>query len=165
MQLLIDSGADLNAVRGNGHTALAAAVQQGHRACARWLIRSGASVNTARFDGYTPLHTAARKGDREMVQWLLGAGADHGLVAKVGRWASVIKSPTTWAQVWDKCGASVGPAIAQLKSNQRLRRAALCDAHACLPIRVGLTNRVQWTASTLSRSSLTRAPATVAHNH
>jgi ankyrin repeat protein len=100
MQLLIDSGADLNAVRGNGHTALAAAVQQGHRACARWLIRSGASVNTARFDGYTPLHTAARKGDREMVQWLLGAGADHGLVAKVGRWVG--------GQVWDKCGTSVG---------------------------------------------------------
>ena len=74
---LIRRGADVDAVRGDGMTALHFAAERGHAEVARALIDAGAAVDAGtRIGRYAPLHLAARGGHGAVVARLLEAGAD-----------------------------------------------------------------------------------------
>lgn len=77
-RLLIDAGADPNAVSGNAMRVepLHSAASGRHHEVCRVLLTAGADVNAIQRDGYTPLHAAAQLGDDEMVELFLSAGAD-----------------------------------------------------------------------------------------
>lgn len=75
-QLLRD-GADVNAARGDGMTALHRAAAAGDPDLIDVLLYAGAAVEAGtRIGRYTPLHVAAREGRAEAVARLLAAGAD-----------------------------------------------------------------------------------------
>ena len=77
VRTLVEEGADVNAARGDGLTALHLAAEGGHRAVAEALVAAGAAVDAGtRIGGYTSLHVAARAGHGAVVLSLLEAGAD-----------------------------------------------------------------------------------------
>ena len=77
VESLLERGADVNAARGDGLTALHLAAEGGHQAMAEALVAAGAAVDAGtRIGGYTPLHVAARAGHGAVVLRLLEAGAD-----------------------------------------------------------------------------------------
>ena len=77
VRALVGDGADVNAARGDGMTALHFAAERGHAAVARALIDAGAAVDAGtRIGRYAPLHLAARGGHGSVVALLLEAGAD-----------------------------------------------------------------------------------------
>lgn len=74
---LLDGGADVNAARGDGLTALHAAAERGHLDVAKLLISAGAELDAGtRIGRYTPLHLAGRGGHGRVVGALVEAGAD-----------------------------------------------------------------------------------------
>ena len=74
---LLREGADVNAARGDGLTALHLAAEGGHRAVADALVAAGAAVDAGtRIGRYTPLQVAAEGGHGAVVARLLEAGAD-----------------------------------------------------------------------------------------
>jgi ankyrin repeat protein len=77
-QLLIDSGADLQAVSRNSlhNTPLHAATAGGHTDIALLLIERGADVTVRDAGQHTPLHIAAESGLTDVVKALLAGGAD-----------------------------------------------------------------------------------------
>lgn len=76
---LLEDGADPNAARGDGMTALHWAGERGHVEVVRTLVAAGADVEAkTRIGSYTPLHVASRAGHTEVVRLLLEAGADAG---------------------------------------------------------------------------------------
>ena len=77
VRALVADGADVNAARGDGMTALHFAAERGHAAVARALLDAGAAVDAGtRIGRYAPLHLAARGGHGPVVALLLEAGAD-----------------------------------------------------------------------------------------
>ena len=84
---LVEAGADVNAARGDGMTALHWAALDGRTEMAVVLLEAGAVPDaTTRIGGYTPLHLAARAGHGALVRRLLGAGASAtaGTAAETG---------------------------------------------------------------------------------
>lgn len=76
VRTLLQEGADVNAARGDGLTALHLAAEGGHEAVADALVAAGAAVDAGtRIGRYTPLHVAARGGHDAIVARLLEAGA------------------------------------------------------------------------------------------
>src|SRR5689334_1363712 len=77
VRTLLKQGADANAARGDGMTALHYAAQRGDADLAAMLIYAGANVSSVtRIGAYTPLHLASQSGSLPVVQALLKAGAD-----------------------------------------------------------------------------------------
>jgi ankyrin repeat protein len=77
VETLLERGADVNAARGDGMTALHWAAEHGNADLADMLVRAGANLNAVtRIGAYTPLHVAARAGGSEVVRLLAEAGAD-----------------------------------------------------------------------------------------
>jgi len=76
VQLLISSGADVNAKDKTGYTPLFYAAQKGQKEVAELLIGAGANVNTKDQYGNTPLHYAAVSGHYDMCEVLVSNGAD-----------------------------------------------------------------------------------------
>ncbi len=77
VRALLQEGADVNAARGDGMTALHFAAERGHADVARALLEAGAAVDAGtRIGRYAPLHLAARGGHGPVVARLLEAGAD-----------------------------------------------------------------------------------------
>jgi ankyrin repeat protein len=76
--LLIDHGADVNAVARNPMrvTPLHSAAAGRHTAVAWLLIARGADVNATQEGGFTALHAAAQNGDIEFADFLLAHSAD-----------------------------------------------------------------------------------------
>ena len=72
---LLDAGADVNASRADGATALLWAAHWDDADLAGRLIRAGADVNAADDHGVTPLERAAENARLPMVERLLAAGA------------------------------------------------------------------------------------------
>jgi len=94
MQLLIDSGADVNAKDPIGWTPLHDAAACGNTAAAALLLAHGADVRAADMNGMSILYGAARNGHVDMVQMLLDAGAEAAQVlehAVLGRHTPVIE--------------------------------------------------------------------------
>jgi len=75
-RVLIDAGADVNAVGPQGKTPLHLAAASGRLAVVRALIDAGADVKAATEMDETPLHTAAARGHREIVELLIERKAD-----------------------------------------------------------------------------------------
>jgi ankyrin repeat protein len=76
VRALLREGADVNAPRGDGMSALHWAAERGHAEMAGVLVYAGANVAAVtRIGQYTPLHVAARSGSAGVVEVLLKAGA------------------------------------------------------------------------------------------
>lgn len=73
VRLLLDRGADPNAVDGTGSTALHAAVRGGHHTMVRDLLRYSANTSMVDAAGWLPLHYAAETGDEHCLGILLQA--------------------------------------------------------------------------------------------
>ncbi len=76
VRALLKEGADVNAARGDGMSALHWAAERGNGEMAGLLIYAGANVSAVtRIGQYTPLHVAARSASVAVVDQLLKAGA------------------------------------------------------------------------------------------
>ena len=85
VRALLASGADVNAARGDGMTALHWAAETGNAEIAEILVSAGAILEvTTRLGAYTPLHVAGRKGAAGVIRVLLDAGANPSTVAATG---------------------------------------------------------------------------------
>ena len=76
VRALLTQGADANAARGDGMTALHAAVHADRLDIAGALLDAGAKVATGDRYGVTPLYLACVNGNVDMIRRLLDAGAD-----------------------------------------------------------------------------------------
>lgn len=78
---LLAGGADVDAARGDGLTALHQAAERGHADIVDLLLAAGATVEPhTRIGRYTPLHLASRGGHARIVARLLEAGSDPNAV-------------------------------------------------------------------------------------
>ena len=85
VRTLLASGADVNAARGDGMTALHWAAETGNAEITGILASAGAILEvTTRLGAYTPLHVAGRKGAAGVIRVLLDAGANPSTVAATG---------------------------------------------------------------------------------
>ncbi|MCC7177114.1 MAG: ankyrin repeat domain-containing protein [Acidobacteria bacterium] len=76
IRTLLKEGADVNAARGDGMSALHWAAERNNAEAAGMLVYAGANVEAVtRIGQYTPLHVAARAGSAAVVDVLLKAGA------------------------------------------------------------------------------------------
>eukprot|EP00968_Pinguiococcus_pyrenoidosus_P010211 scaffold803_cov310-Pinguiococcus_pyrenoidosus.AAC.124 len=75
-RLLLDRGVDVNAIDGNGDTALCCAAREGCKATVELLLDRGAAMDQANHRGETPVIAAAEKGHAEIGRILLNHGAD-----------------------------------------------------------------------------------------
>jgi cytohesin len=76
LSMVLNMGADVNAVGSDGNRALDIACLKGDAASARILLEHGANPNLRNKTGSTPLHDAALSGNKEVVEMLLARGAD-----------------------------------------------------------------------------------------
>ena len=81
---LLEAGADVSAVGGDGSTALLWASHRDDLRTARRLLDAGAAVDAANDLGATPLWAASQNGGGRMVRVLLAAGADPDLALLSG---------------------------------------------------------------------------------
>lgn len=75
-QLLIDNGADVNAVDQDGISAIRMAVFNAHKELLQLLIANGANLNAVDQDGLTELDMAVYHGRKELAQLLIENGAE-----------------------------------------------------------------------------------------
>ena len=73
---MLDGGADIRAVDGDGSTLVCLAAEGGHTACVQALAARGADVNTADARGETPMFAAASGGHTACVRALAACGGD-----------------------------------------------------------------------------------------
>ena len=76
VEILISSGADLEAKDNSGETPLHSAAERNHLELAELLISSGAEVNVKRNDGSMPLHDAAANDSLAVAELLISSGAE-----------------------------------------------------------------------------------------
>ncbi|MDF1570029.1 MAG: ankyrin repeat domain-containing protein [Bacteroidales bacterium] len=74
--LLLERGADPDAVSAIGNTALMYAAEKGNMQIMKMLVAAGAEVNTTGFNGATPLFLAILNNDFQATKYLLEQGAD-----------------------------------------------------------------------------------------
>ena len=95
-QLLIDAGADVNAVSSLGRTPLiVAASASGNAGVVRLLLARGARVNDADTTGVTALVAASVSDSLEAAELLLARGADPKVQANVGQAATPLHGAAT----------------------------------------------------------------------
>jgi ankyrin repeat protein len=73
---LLGRGAEVNALDGNGYTALHGAAESGHAGIIQILIDNRANANIKGRDDWTPLHAAALNNKVDAIRTLRGNGAD-----------------------------------------------------------------------------------------
>ena len=83
-------GADVNARKENGWTALMIAAQKDHPEVIKALINSGADVNAREENGWTALMIAAQKDHPKVIKALIDGGADVNLKNNDGATAQMI---------------------------------------------------------------------------
>jgi ankyrin repeat protein len=76
LSMVLNMGADANAVGSDGNRALDIACLKGDAASARILLEHGANPNLRNKTGSTPLHDAALSGNKDVIEMLLARGAD-----------------------------------------------------------------------------------------
>ncbi|KAH7153752.1 ankyrin repeat-containing domain protein [Fusarium sp. MPI-SDFR-AT-0072] len=91
VELLLDRGANADAVDKEGRTPLSWAAAKGQEAVVRLLLDRGANADAVDKEGRTPLSWAAAKGQEAVVRLLLDRGANADAVDKEGR------TPLSWA--------------------------------------------------------------------
>jgi len=82
--LLVELGADPEAVDADGRSALHHAALSNELGAAKLLISKGADIHKKDPYRYTPLHLAAREGNEEIVKLLLDEGANINATIDVG---------------------------------------------------------------------------------
>jgi ankyrin repeat protein len=82
--LLLEHGAELNAVDNEGKTPLMNAAYNKKKEIAAFLIEKGADLDLKEANGWTALMLAAMGGEAEIVWILLNAGADVNLTTNDG---------------------------------------------------------------------------------
>jgi ankyrin repeat protein len=92
VQALLDKGADVNAKKTNGATALMAASQLGHTEVLELLLAKGADINAKAQSGATALLIACQNGRTEVVKALVAKGADTNAKASNGATALILAS-------------------------------------------------------------------------
>ena len=75
VRLLVERGADVNALDGSRIAPLHSVASRGHLEAASLLVARGARLDARMADGATPLHLAARNGHAEVAGWLFEKGA------------------------------------------------------------------------------------------
>jgi ankyrin repeat protein len=96
---LIRQGANVNALEGDGSTALHWAAYRDDRDIADQLLKAGAKVNIANDLGATPLWAASMNGSEPMVLRLLQAGADPNLALLAGETPLMVAARGGFASV------------------------------------------------------------------
>jgi ankyrin repeat protein len=76
LERLLKQGADINAINGNGDTALNLLCAEGHSFAAMKFLEHGAAPGPANKGGMTPFLSAAHAGDPELLRALLSHGAN-----------------------------------------------------------------------------------------
>ncbi|MDG7057356.1 MAG: ankyrin repeat domain-containing protein [Wolbachia endosymbiont of Penenirmus auritus] len=76
VNVLIERGAEVNAVNNDGWTPLHPAAEIGNTEIVNALVKHGASVDAIGCNGWTPLHLAASDGYKETVKVLIEKGAN-----------------------------------------------------------------------------------------
>ncbi|KAI7784439.1 hypothetical protein LA080_009938 [Diaporthe eres] len=74
LELLVDSGADIEADNGVGHTSLVAGLLQNQHACLRFLLGRGADYLLPELPGENILHLVAQLGDAETMRIFSAVG-------------------------------------------------------------------------------------------
>ena len=95
-ELLIEMGADINAVADNSQSALLSASYYGQSDTVEKLIDCGASVDEKLQDGWTPLLVASQQGSTKTVERLISKGADVNFTGIDG-WDCISDSLTNWS--------------------------------------------------------------------
>ena len=86
IRLLLDAGADANAVDDGGRTPLHEGAKNDNPVVAVHLLAAGADPNALDHDGYTPLHHSAARGENgRVIARLLAAGSDVRAESNDGR--------------------------------------------------------------------------------
>lgn len=89
-ELLINKGADVNAVNIEGRTPLINAARSGVKEIVELLINNGADVNAVDIYGTTPLMEAARWANKEIAELLIKAGDNINAVDTYGNTALIL---------------------------------------------------------------------------
>jgi ankyrin repeat protein len=76
VQMLVESGTDINVRNHENATALHLVTSCGHTELAKWLVDNGAYSDAQNKNGLTALHLAAQNGSTDMVELLVKNGAD-----------------------------------------------------------------------------------------
>jgi len=84
VKMLLERGADVNAQKKDGWSALHFAAWRGEEDIAKMLLDHGAKVDVKKPDGGTPLHAAVADGHLEVAKLLVAAGADVNAKKKDG---------------------------------------------------------------------------------
>lgn len=85
VNLLLESGADVNRVQADGATALQWAAYHGNADMVALLLEAGADPSIANRNGSTPMWLAASRGDSDVIEILLEGGADANESLPLGR--------------------------------------------------------------------------------
>jgi ankyrin repeat protein len=111
-KLLVEYGADVNAIDADGNTALMEAANFAHLNLVKFLVEHGANVNAAAtlggYTGYTALIYAAQRGHVKVVKYLIKHGANINAKKKNGDTALSLaenNSHTEVARILREAGA------------------------------------------------------------
>jgi ankyrin repeat protein len=99
LHALLEKKADVNAVEGDGSTALLWASYRDDVEAARLLLHAGAKVNLANDLGATPLWAAAQNGSVAMAKLLLEAGANPNAALSLGETPLMVASRVGQAEL------------------------------------------------------------------
>lgn len=84
LDLLMERGAQIDAITCGDQTALHRAAMYGHQRTVKFLIENGADKDAADSNGRTPLHIATRFGQKKVIKLLIENGADEDAVDRDG---------------------------------------------------------------------------------
>lgn len=106
VKALIESGADVNAVDGIGHTALMRAVETNQLAIAQALIQAKAELNTKAPNGDTALMMAVKNNSPEVVKALIDAGANASITNEDGNTPALTAAQNDGVEIIKILGAA-----------------------------------------------------------
>jgi len=133
--LLLDAGADIDGVAGNGASPLVVATHSGHPALARFLLAQGADAN-AIAAGYNALHAAILRDDLDTVKALLEYGVDPNV--RLIKANPVQRASEDWVLKSSLIGATPYWIAANFRAAEIMRALAAGGADPLL------TNAEQW---------------------